>query len=267
MKNKILNVKNRLDNSSLIHCITNPISINDCANVVLALGAKPIMAEHPQEVCQITKMAQALLVNLGNITDIRMKSIMLSGKTALDNEIPCIIDVVGVTCSDLRLNFARDFIVQCKPKVIKGNLSEIKILSGLSSNFIGIDSLDDDIGDCSLLEHLSRFSKKTGAILLATGKKDLIISENTAYVIDNGVQMLSKVTGTGCILGVMVATYLSTGLHLEATILAVASLSIAGELSQNAKGPSSFRMELIDNLYLLDDKIIAKNIKIKEFTI
>ena len=113
-------------NEPLIHCITNPISINDCANAVLATGAKPVMAEHPLEVAHITSMASVLAVNLGNITDARMESIMISGRQAEELNIPSIIDSVGVTCSDIRLKLAKEYIDMCRPAVIKGNISEIK---------------------------------------------------------------------------------------------------------------------------------------------
>ena len=87
----------------LIHCITNPISINDCANAILAVGGRPIMAEHPLEAEAITETAQALSLNLGNITDARMESMRLSGKQARSLPIPAVLDAVGVACSPLRL--------------------------------------------------------------------------------------------------------------------------------------------------------------------
>ena len=96
--------------SPLIHCITSPIAINDCANVVLALGAKPIMAEHPEEVEGVTKSACALGVSLANITDARADSMMISGKAALHTGLPSVLDAVGVTCSQFRKALAEQFI-------------------------------------------------------------------------------------------------------------------------------------------------------------
>ena len=128
-----------ISQAPLIHCITNPISINDCANVVLALGAKPIMAEHPKEVHEITALAKALAVNLGNITDARAESIFISGGVAKNAQIPCVIDVVGAACSALRMELAQRFIRECAPCVIKGNLSEIKALAGVDNAAQGID--------------------------------------------------------------------------------------------------------------------------------
>ena len=97
---ELLDIRQQVqDTAPLIHCITNPISINDCANVILAVGAKPIMAEHPSEVSEITAAAQAVALNLGNITDARMESMLLSGRTAKKQQIPSILDLVGIACS------------------------------------------------------------------------------------------------------------------------------------------------------------------------
>ena len=83
------------------------------------------MAEHPAEVAGITASAKALMINLGNITDVRMSSMLIAGTQAHQNEIPCLIDLVGVTCSELRMNYAIRFVNNCHPCVIKGNFSEI----------------------------------------------------------------------------------------------------------------------------------------------
>lgn len=259
------------ENSVLIHCITNPISINDCANAVLALGAKPIMAEHPAEVAEITKTAKALAVNLGNITDARMKSILISGETAFENNIPSVIDVVGVACSSLRQEIAKEYIETAKPKVIKGNLTELKALIGLNVDAIGIDvGKNDVISDENLHENikiLSDYSNKTGSVILASGKVDLIVWQNKAYTISNGVQMLSQVTGTGCMLNVLVATLISSGLYPEAVILATALMGISGEMANSQKGTGTFRIELMDMLSTLKISDIMKKIKLKEITL
>jgi hydroxyethylthiazole kinase-like sugar kinase family protein len=113
----------------LIHLITSPIAINDCANVILAVGGRPICAEHPEEVAGITEISRALGVSLANITDARLKSIEISGKAARHEGIPSVIDVVGVTCSRLRMDAAASFIEHAHPAVIKGNASEITALT------------------------------------------------------------------------------------------------------------------------------------------
>ena len=126
--------------SPLIHCITNHISIHDCANALLALGASPIMAEHPGEVAEITATSQALMVNLGNISDSRMEAIAAAGETARTHHIPCMIDLVGVGCSQLRRSFAHGFLLRAHPAVIKGNESEIRAICGVEHHARGIDN-------------------------------------------------------------------------------------------------------------------------------
>ena len=108
-------------NQPLIHCITNPISINQCANAILAIGARPMMAEHPKEVSEITRTARSLMLNLGNITDARMESILISAKTAREQNIPFLLDAVGIACSTLRREYVKELLSTAIPTVIKGN--------------------------------------------------------------------------------------------------------------------------------------------------
>ncbi|MBI6874559.1 hydroxyethylthiazole kinase [Clostridium aciditolerans] len=249
----------------LIHCITNPISINDCANMVLAVGAKPIMAEHPLEVAEITSVSESLGVNLGNITDIRMESMLISGKTALEKKIPQVIDLVGVGCSKLRLDYAKKFISECRPSVIKGNMSEIKAICGIKSSAKGID-----VGTCDVvteenfdenIEMLKVLSLQTGSVIAVTGVVDIITNGTHTYLITNGCEMLSMVTGTGCMLTALIASYISSKSILEGTVLAIALMGICGELSQYVKGTGSFRTELIDNMFSISDDMIIKKIR------
>ena len=174
-------------------CITNPISINDCANAVLAVGAKPIMAEHPREVSEITAGAKALCVNLGNITDARLESILLSGKTAKALDIPHCIDMVGVGCSSLRLELAREYVRQCSPQIIKGNLSEVKAFCGLPAHAVGIDAGEEK----NALPETVHTAKRLAGCLLYTstyfsiveGKPDSI-EQMKPIILDNVKRLL-----------------------------------------------------------------------------
>ncbi|WP_331489711.1 hydroxyethylthiazole kinase [Tepidibacter hydrothermalis] len=266
--NNLLQIKQSIKlKKPLIHCITNPISINDCANMVLAVGAKPIMAEHPLEVSEITRVSKSLGVNLGNITDNRMESMLISGKVAFENKIPQVIDLVGVGCSKLRLNYAKKFISECNPSVIKGNMSEIKAVCGMKSNSKGID-----VGACDIvteqnsdesIEMMKALSLRTGAVVVATGVIDIITDGNNTYLITNGCEMLSMITGTGCMLTALIASYISYGNILDGTVLATTLMGICGELSQHVKGTGSFRTELIDNMFSISDDMIIKKIQYK----
>ena len=106
----------------LVHCITNPIAIHDSANIILAAGGRPIMAEHPQEVEEIVKTAQALVLNLGNITDVRMNSMKKAFREALKHRVPTVLDLVGIQCSSLRFQYAKELLEIGSPSVLKGNM-------------------------------------------------------------------------------------------------------------------------------------------------
>lgn len=280
---KVENIINSIrSNAPLIHCITNPISINDCANAVLAVGAKPIMAEHPKEVAKITSMASVLAVNLGNITDARINSIMISGKTSLENNIPSVIDAVGVTCSDIRLELAKEYINVCRPAVIKGNISEIKVLNGLSSDAAGIDvsdkdtfSSDNEVKMKYTGELVKELAKKTNSVVVATGVVDTISDGCEVYYIQNGCEMMSSITGTGCMLNVLIASYISAGKYTDTKILdnaicATALLGIAGERARdytlkNNAGLGTFHVRLLDEISLINAKTLCENAMISSF--
>lgn len=250
----------------LIHCITNPISINDCANAILAVGAQPIMAEHPQEVAAITRSAAALLVNLGNVTDARLESMMLSGGEAHERDIPCVLDLVGVGCSLLRMQYARKFVGSFHPAVIKGNLSELKAFAGTPSHAAGVDAASGDRltpeTQARTLDQLARLAKRTGAAVLATGETDIVTDGKQTVLLRNGTPLLSRITGTGCMAGALTAVYLSAADGLTAAALAVSTLNIAGELAAGqARGTGSFRVALMDALSTLEDEAFAARLR------
>ncbi|MDU2064217.1 MAG: hydroxyethylthiazole kinase [Sporomusaceae bacterium] len=242
----------------LIHCITNPISINDCANAILAVGAKPIMAEHPLEVEAITTLAGSLAVNLGNITDARMASIPLAGKKALALQHPIIIDLVGIACSKLRLQFAETFITQCRPSVIKGNMSELKALAGVKNTALGIDvGIQDQITENTLIANaaiVAGLAQKTTSVVVASGVIDLLSDGHHTYAVKNGCEMLSLVTGTGCMLNALIGTFLASQNILGSALLATTLLGVCGETAIQTSGPGTFRSSLIDQLYTLTDE-------------
>lgn len=240
------------EKAPLIHCITNPISINDCANALLAVGARPIMAEHPREAEEITATAAALAVNLGNITDARMESMLLSGRKARELGLPRVIDVVGVSCSSLRRAYAREWIHQCAPSVIKGNIAEIKTLCGSAVSSTGIDageadqlSADTLVGSAEAARQLAR---EAGAVILASGKTDLITDGETVWLAENGCAQMARLTGTGCMLNVLTAAFLTVLAPAEAALAATVYFGVCGEHAQTDLGMGTFHVRLLDAL-------------------
>lgn len=254
--------------SPLIHCITHPIAINDCANMVLAFGARPIMAEHPGEAAGITRQAKALGVSLGNVTESRLMAIRISGRTAYENHIPCIMDLAGVASSPLRQDFARDFIRECHPAVLKGNASEIRALAQEIQLNCGVDVQKEDaiskdtIGRAA--ENARKLARRARCVVLVSGKIDLVTDGGQTWRIDNGNEQMSRITGTGCMLNVIAAACLSAGAPLDACIAAAAGFGICAEATDKGAGPGTFRMQLLDAAYFLDAVQFAERARIQQ---
>ena len=312
MRQRILQLRKRIkEEKPLIHCITNPISIHDCANVVLAVGARPIMAEHPAEVTGITASAggggrgggpcrgRRPLLNLGNITDARIESMKRSMRTAMENKIPVLLDLVGVACSDLRLDLARELLRIGHPAVLKGNMSELLAVSGLPSHAIGIDAgVEDALTEENIdgvSEVLKAFSRNNQAIVLATGKQDFVTDGERVVLVQNGSAALSGITGTGCMVGALTAAFLPgcedniakemtdsieagvwsgvemelngrSGNYLAAAVLGTALMGIAGEEAEKiSRGPGSFQVNLLDEIYGLSDRQLLDLLKIEMY--
>lgn len=254
---------NVFSSKPFIHAITNPISINQCANAVLALGAQPIMAEHPEEVCEITKTASALLLNTGNITDARMKSMLISAETAHEKAIPFVVDAVGVACSAFRRKYVMNLIENFSPSIIKGNYSEITALHNPTFKSVGVDAAAGLT--VSESEYAAvHLAQKYKTVVLASGKVDIVTDGKKVVRISNGTHQLSRITGTGCMLGVLCATYLSAATALDAAVCACAVLGICGELSATTKGNGGFFLHLLDNLSTLTDADFEKYLKKEE---
>lgn len=262
----------------LIHCITNPISINDCANILLAIGARPIMAEHPDEVAEITAIAKGLALNLGNITDARMASMKISAGAAKDKGIPFVLDLVGLSCSRLRQKYAKELLQIAVPDIIKGNISELRTLLGLPTTpGMGVEAGQKEmVTRENALEYARIFQKQAReyhTILLATGPIDLVVSSDEAYIIANGSNALASITGTGCMNNVLAGACLAGvhGISSQATnntiaaILSCLLLGIAGENIQDIylnQGPGSFHYSLMDSISKLTPQTIAKQCNI-----
>lgn len=247
----------------LIHCITNPIAINQSANALLAIGARPIMAEHPREVSEITASAAALLLNLGNITDVRMESMRLSAKSAAENRIPFVLDLVGVACSTLRRDYAADLLDTYCPSIIKGNYSEIAAMNRAAYRSSGVDA-DSTLTEKMVVQDAVSLAKKVGSVVLASGKCDIVTDGTRLVRIYNGTAQLASVTGTGCMLGALCAAYLSVQPDITAAVTACAVMGICGELAQTEKGSGSFFAGLMDALSVLTEETLETHLRMEE---
>lgn len=259
-------LKERLENvrrsAPLVHNITNYVTVNDCANILLACGASTIMADDMAEVSEITALCGALNINIGTLNAQTISSMIMAGKKANQLGYPVILDPVGVGASRLRTDTAYQLLQEIKFTVIRGNISEIKTLALGEGSTKGVDA---DVADAVTAETLDKaidFAKKlagkTGAIMAITGAIDIVADATTAYVIYNGNPMMSKITGTGCMLTAMTAAYLAAnpGAALEATTAAVTAMGLCGEKAyyqlSETQGNSTYRNLIIDAIYHLN---------------
>ena len=247
----------------LIHCITNPISINQCANTILATGARPMMAEHPEEAALVTKSAGALMLNMGNITDVRKESMLISTKEAGKSGIRTVLDICGAASLPSRRDYAFLLINENVPSVIKGNYSEIYALYRQEYSSTGVDadlSLTAENVEKAAIELAGTFH----TTILASGKTDIVTDGRRVAHIYNGTPQLSIITGTGCMQGALCAAFLSVAEGYEAAVMACEMLGICGELAETEKGSGTFMVNLLDSLSVINDLELESRIKADE---
>ena len=245
--------------SSVVHCITNTVTVNDCANAVLAIGARPVMAEHPRETAQITAAAGALLINTGSLTDSKIAAMKASAMSAKEHNIPFVLDCVGIASSDVRYETVKEILAINTPDIIKGNAAEITALCQGVMADSGVDASDADTDEAAI----RAFAKRTGAVIAVTGGTDIITDGVKTARIKNGCEMLTKVTGTGCMLGCIMAAVAIVADAFAAAVYAAAVMGICGELADDSRGTGTFRVELMDNLSTITDKDISEKIKLE----
>lgn len=247
--------------SPLIHNITNYVTVNDCANAILAIGASPIMADDEKEAADITSVSKALVLNIGTLNHRTVESMVLAGKKANACKIPIVLDPVGAGASKLRNDTVRELIRQIHFSVIRGNLSEVSFVAGLPSSTKGVDSSDKD-NKKDAVQVAKRAAGVLGCTVAVTGAVDVITDGERVVRIHNGHPMLSRVTGTGCMTTALVGAFLGAGGEpFTAAAAGVAAMGLAGEIAyQEAgqKGTGSFHIAVIDALSRLDEKTVKE---------
>lgn len=268
MKRYLTNVREK---TPLIHNITNYVTVNDCANIVLACGASPIMADDKNEVEEITTICGGLNINIGTLNERTIESMVLAGKKANALNHPVILDPVGAGASALRTNTANRLLNEIHFSVIRGNISEIKTLAGASASTQGVDAnVEDKVTDDNLdaaIAFAKAFSAKIGAVIAITGAIDIVCNSEKAYVIRNGHPMMASITGTGCQLSALTAAYITANPEdiLGATATAVCVMGLAGEIAHTRlaefDGNSSYRNYIIDAIYNMTPEQLEKGAK------
>lgn len=272
------NLKSIKEKNALTHCITNSVTINDCANAVLAIGGSPFMAEDAEELEEVVTIADVLVINIGKLSKNQIESMNISAQTANKTNTPIILDPVGVGVTELRNKTTMNLIENYDITAIRGNISEIKAIAKLtgvlkeSNTAKGVDvNIDDIITEENLKANgdlICELAKKLNTVILASGPLDILSDGETTVVIDNGDDMMPLITGSGCMLSSIVGSCIGGSNPFEGSLVAILAMNIAGEKARakvdaNDEGTGSFRAYLIDYLFKTDSETLINEANIR----
>ena len=253
----------------VIHAITNYVTAESCADVALAAGASPVMADEPEEVMEITAGADALVLNLGTINFTKQIAMERAAEAAKAKGIPVILDPVGVMTSKLRLDFALKLLNKGYISIVRGNHSECAALLEGKPGGRGVDNLTEGTEEGEALKTAKDAAAKFGCVFAVTGAIDNISNGKQAVVLNNGHPLMEDITGSGCMTSMLVAACAAvTKDMLVAAALGVVIMGQSAELAANLlekkDGPGMFKVRLIDCVYHVTTKWNLVNLKPEE---
>jgi len=243
----------------LVHCITNYVTAGDTANMLLAAGASPIMADDPAETAEISAQADALLLNMGTLSERHVTAMLKAGAAANRKGIPVVLDPVGIQLSEFRRTAARKIFSEVKITAVRGNVSELTFLGGYSAaGSHGVDCDTNDTG--TALAAASDAAMRYGCVCCATGAEDYITDGKRTERLQNGCAALKRVTGAGCMTTALIAAFSAVCDPFSAAVYGTAFMGICGELSElspQCRYMGKFREGLFDNAGRSAEEIAA----------
>lgn len=245
----------------LIHNITNMVAMNDSANIILAIGGLPVMAHAQAEVREMVRVAGALVLNIGTLTSEQIDSMITAGEEANNLKKPVVLDPVGAGATHLRTESALRLQERVKLDIVRGNHAEVSILAGLKGSIKGVESVGSGKNAVEVARSLAR---KHNQVVIITGKQDIVTDGKTVIEINNGSPMLGTITATGCMVTSLIATFAAVcDDYIMASTGALVCFGLAGERAAvKAQGPGSFKVNLFDEVYNLNEEIICKGLKV-----
>lgn len=241
----------------LIHCITNGVSLNDCANILLAAGAKPVMAEAPQESAEITAHSDGLVLNIGMLTEQKLEAMLHSSKAAKQHGLPVLLDPVGVGATEFRRQAVREILATGAVAVIRGNLSEMRVLASLDASVLPVNNglagghSPADVPGADAPDHAAAAAAAHyGCCAAVTGETDWISDGNESFPLRGGSPLLTRVTATGCMTSALIGAFLAV-MPDNAALCAACGIQMmnrAGEYAAKVSGGKlgSFHAALFD---------------------
>lgn len=257
----------------LVHCITNYVTVNDCANALLALDASPIMSDEAADVDDITSICNALVLNIGTLNEATIAGMRAAADRASTLDHPIVLDPVGAGASKLRTKTASQLLDRYGVTILRGNMSEIKALAGTAASTRGVDVNPADVTTDDNLAESAAFARdlarQTQVVVAITGTIDVVADANHAFAVRNGSALQGRITGAGCMLSALTGAFAaSADTPLQAALGAVVSMGVAGELAacrmQEGDGNGSFRTYLLDALFNLSNAQLHSFARVEE---
>jgi hydroxyethylthiazole kinase len=255
------------DETPLVHNITNFVAMPFVANTLLAAGAAPVMAHAVEEVADMVRLARALVLNIGTLDPRWVESMEVAARAARTAQVPVVLDPVGAGATPYRTRVAEALLTSAAPAVVRGNGGEILTLAGGVADVRGVDAGQTTAGP----EDVRRLAASTGAVVAATGAIDWVSDGRRLCRIANGDPWLGRVTGTGCALSALVGAFVgvagptaSPADRLEATCAALVYFEVAAERARDdAKGPGTFAVYLLDELAKVPAEVVARAARVQ----
>lgn len=253
------------EQNPLIHNITNTVVTNFTANGLLALGASPFMADAHEEVADIAKMASAVVLNIGTLNEHSIRAMILAGQAANTYGTPVVLDPVGAGATPYRTDVVHKLVGAMKLTALRGNVAEVAHVAGEAWSIKGVDAGE---GSGDAIELARKAARKLNCIVIVTGKEDIITDGTSTYIAANGHPILTKVTGTGCLLSAVTGAFLAVGGEspLEAVAEGLSFYGVAAEIAEartHGQGPGSFQIEFLNQLALVTPEVFQEKSAIR----
>lgn len=253
-------------NAPLVHSITNFVVMNFNANVLLALGASPVMAHAREEVADMANIAGALVLNIGTLEPDWIEAMKIAHTRAHARGIPVVLDPVGAGATPYRNQSLSELIANAPPSIIRGNASEIMSVAGLATATRGVDS---SVGSNQALDSAQILAQKINGVVCVSGATDYVLdAQGRAAHLNNGHVWMTKVTGVGCSASAMIGAFAAVQSDLwRATLAAMAYLGVVGEVAYEQAqndGVGTYQMRLLNGLQLLDEATFVQRLKLND---
>lgn len=233
----------------LINAVTNNVTVNDVANITLHWGGLPVMSDDEREVADMVAAADGCLLNMGTVDESGEATMLTAGEAANEHDLPLVVDPVGVGATPTRTRVATRLLEELDVTVLKGNYGEVTALSGADAEVRGVESVGEY---AEIAERALSCAREYDTVVVASGETDIVADTEGAYEVSVGDPLMGQVVGTGCMLGVTLATFaggIGVDRPLEAALSGTTAFGLAGERAATDgeyNGPASYRIAFLD---------------------